>query len=345
MPAENPDNPQDQKPRPREPLPFIPAGSRYSDLETHELWQLLDDMDDERAKARRRESFYISTIVYLMVAWFVFYGPHVLWHQPRMINPADALKDRDLTYLDLPPDALKQMKPRTPPKILSDKDRVAQTPDRKTLQHLKSMEPPPPAAPQPSTEQAQLPSAPQPQQPPPMRSQPDQSIVESPKPQPQQHPSFNQPAQSAGERLQKLAENALPTRPGLNGPYGGTGVPHHEGLQAPVEVLSDTSGADIDPYIRHLLAEIKEHWLPLIPEEAFPPLNKQGETLIRFTILPDGRLMINGMFLDDSTHDDALNRAAWGSITGVGQFEPLPKGMKDPNLTLRIRYMVNEPLE
>jgi len=345
MPAENPDNPQDLKPRPREPLPFIPAGSRYSDLETHELWQLLDDMDDERAKTRRRESFYISTIVYLMVAWFIFYGPHVLWHQPRMINPADVLKDRDLTYLDLPPDALKQMKPKTPPKILSDKDRVEQTPDKRTLQHLKAMEPPPPAAPQPqqTTEQAALPAAPQPQQPP--KPQPDQPIVEAPKPQPTQHPTFNQQPQSAGERLQQLAENAMPTHPGLNSPYGGSGVPHHGGLQAPVEVLSDTSGADIDPYIKRLLANIKEHWLPLIPEEAFAPLNKQGETLIRFTILPDGRLMVNGMFLDDSTHDDALNRAAWGSITGVGQFEPLPKGMKDPNLTLRIRYMVNEPLE
>jgi TonB family protein len=91
------------------------------------------------------------------------------------------------------------------------------------------------------------------------------------------------------------------------------------------------------------LADLKAHWLPLIPEEAYPPLSKHGETLIRFTIGPDGKIL--AMQLDGSTKDDALNHAAWYSITSVGQFDPLPKGMKDPNLTLRIRFMVNEPLE
>jgi outer membrane biosynthesis protein TonB len=51
------------------------------------------------------------------------------------------------------------------------------------------------------------------------------------------------------------------------------------------------------------------------------------------------------MKLMDSTHDDALNRAAWGSITSSGQFPPPPKGMKDPNLKLRVTYLYNEPLQ
>ena len=43
----------------------------------------------------------------------------------------------------------------------------------------------------------------------------------------------------------------------------------------------------------------QRNWIPLIPEEARPPLNKQGETLIRFTILPDGRISpADGMNLD-----------------------------------------------
>lgn len=344
MPPESPD-PQNLPPSPREPVPFIPAGSRYSDMETHELWQLLDDMDDERARIRRRESFYISTIVWMVIAWFLFYGPHVLWHQPRMINPADALKNRDMTYLDLPPDALKQMKPKVP-KALSDKDRTAQTPDKKTLQHLKEMEPPPAPPPAPmQQEQAALPAAPQPQQAPPMHTQPQDSILEAPRPQTQQHPSFNQPSPSAGDRMRQLAENAVPTH-GLNGGFGGTGIPHHQGLQGAVEVLSDTSGVDPDElqkYLKRLYYEVYNNWMPLIPEEARPPLNKQGETQIRFIIQPNG--VISGMYLDDSTHDDALNRAAWGSITGLGQLPPLPKGMKDPNLVLRYHYFYNPPNE
>jgi len=335
MPAHIPDHEPVETPTPSTAPKFVAAGSRYSDLETHELWQLLDDMDDERALARRREAFYLSTIVYLLLAWFVFYGPSVLWHQPHMINPADVLKQRNLTYLDLPPDALKQLKPKTPPKTLSDKDRTEQSVkpqlDKKTLQHLQAQEPPAPPQPPAPQQQAQLPPAPQPQQ--------QQPIVDAPRPQPNR--SGNRPS-TVSDSLQRLAENARPTRPGLFGDYGSPGVPHHGGLQAPVEVLSDTTGVDenqLNAYLKRLVHDVRQTWIPLLPEETEPPLNKQGETLIRFTIAPDGHVL--GMQLVDSTHDTAINRAAWGSITGTS-FGVLPKGMKDPNLTLLIRYMVNE---
>ncbi len=346
MPPESPDNPTNLPPPPREPLPFISAGSRYSDLEAHELWQLLDDMEDERGKARRREAFYISTIIYMFVAWFAFYGPHVLWHQPHMINPAEALKD--MTYLDLPPDALKQMKPKVP-KVFSDKDRIEQTPDRRTLQHLKAEEPPPAPPPSPqqqAAEEAALPAEPEPQ---PIRpqQQPDQSILEAPKPQEQPKPSFNQPAQSAGEELKQLSENALPTRPGFHGNFNGSAV-HHAGSLGDVDVLSDTTGVDPDEltkYIQRLLIELRATWVPMLPEETEPPLLKKGDTLISFTIDPNGHLA--AIQLDGSTHDDAINIAAWNSIksTLATSPTPLPKGLKDPNLSLRIRFMVNEPEE
>jgi len=65
------------------------------------------------------------------------------------------------------------------------------------------------------------------------------------------------------------------------------------------------------------------------------------DTLIRFTILPDGR--VSAMNLDGSTHDDAINKAAWGSINAVGQFPPLPKEFHGPNLELRIDFEVLKP--
>ena len=77
---------------------------RYGELEEHELIHLLDALDDERSKARFRESIYISIIICLAIGWFLLYGPRVLFHQPRLINPADVLKERDkqLTFLDNP---------------------------------------------------------------------------------------------------------------------------------------------------------------------------------------------------------------------------------------------------
>ena len=75
---------------------------RYGELEEHELIHLLDSLDDERSKARFRESIYISIIIYMGIVWFLFYGPRVIFHQPRLISPVDVLKEREkqLTFLD-----------------------------------------------------------------------------------------------------------------------------------------------------------------------------------------------------------------------------------------------------
>src|SRR6185437_1571909 len=123
---------------------------RYADLETHELIHLLDSIDDERARARFRESVYISIIIWLAVAWFLFYGPHVLFHQPYYKDVISLMKEHDkqqLTYLTptAPP------APRTPPRI-----------DRKTMDALRKQElqrqtPPTPQPPAPQPQQQQPP--------------------------------------------------------------------------------------------------------------------------------------------------------------------------------------------
>jgi TonB family protein len=108
-----------------------------------------------------------------------------------------------------------------------------------------------------------------------------------------------------------------------------------------LDILSDTRGVDFGPYLRQVLPMIKRSWLPLIPEEARPPQNLQGETIIRFTINPDGKLA--AMHLDASTRQVKLDRAAWGAITGFKQFPPLPAKFDGPNLELRIHFKVNTP--
>jgi TonB family protein len=325
---------------------------RYGELEEHELIHLLDSFDDERSRARFREAIYISVIFYLAFAWFLFYGPRYIFHQPRIINPMDVLKQRekDLTYLNMPKDITKQL-PHKPTKALSDKDRAQQTKrpilDKKTLEQLQAMQKagapgvsapparqPAPAAQQPAPQQARQtpPSQPLPQHP------QQQALVEAPKPAPTK-PNFGNPNQTAGEAIRRAAQAAAQNR-GQGGDFGASIPVAHQGLNTGVDILSDTMGVNFDPYLKRIIREIYNTWLPLIPEEARPPLNKQGETLIRFTILPDGR--IGAMNLDGSTHDQAIDRAAWGSITGVGQFPPLPKEFHGPNLELRIHYLVNK---
>jgi outer membrane biosynthesis protein TonB len=314
---------------------------RFGELDEHELIHLLDSLDDERAKARFRESIYISVIVYLAIVWFLFYGPRVLFHQPRLISPVDVLKEREkqqLTFLDTPKNL-----PRTtskPTKTVTEKPHPQQL-DQKTLQRLQEMQKAQPA-PQPAqAAPAQAtPTPPAPQPPPPAPQPNQQSLIEAPKPAPAR-PNFSNPNQSAGDAIRKAAQDAARDRGTGDyapAPSGGG----QQGMGTGAEILSDTQGVDFGPYIRRILGDIKRNWIPLIPEEARPPLNKQGETLIRFTINSDGT--IAAMHLDGSSQDIAIDRACWGGITGVGQFPPLPAQFKGPNLELRVDFLTNKPL-
>jgi TonB family protein len=325
---------------------------RFGELDEHEIIHLLDSLDDERAKARFREAIYISVIIYLALGWFVLYGPRVLFHQPRLINPMDVLKDREkMTYLNMPKDVTKQI-PHKPTDVMSDKNHTQQTSrptlDKKTLEQLQAMRragPPAPTAAPPTPQPPQQQPAPQQQAqqqlpPAPAPAPQQQARVDTPTPQPPtpQRPNFGNQNQSAGEALRQAARQAAQNRGG-GGDYGANIPVAHQGMNTGVDVLSDTMGVDFGPYLNKVIREIYNNWIPLIPEEARPPLNKSGETLIRFTILPNGT--VGGMHLDGSTHDDALNRAAWGSVNGQ-QFPPLPPEFKGPLLELRIHYMVNK---
>jgi outer membrane biosynthesis protein TonB len=324
--------------------PVLIRTSRFGELNERELIHLLDSIEDERARSRFRESIYISFFIWIAIAWVVLYGPRYLWHAPKLVTPFDVLNQRELTQLNTP--LLAPHMPASKPA-----PRVAPKVDTHTLERLRSEERTPPApsripAPEPAPSIANaappvpspvlpLPSAPQPVTP---RNTPP-VVAEAPTPQPNSHPNFNT-GSSANSSIQDAIRNAA-RNPGGGG--GATASSPNGALGTGVDILSDTQGVNFDPYIRRILREIYDQWIPLIPEEARPPLSKSGVTMIRFSILPDGR--IGAMHLDGSTHDDALNRAAWGSIVGVGQFPPLPSQFHGPNLELRIHYLVNKQQE
>src|SRR5664279_3070804 len=95
--------------------------SRYGELEEHELIHLLDSLDDERSRARFRESIYISVIIYAAIAWFLFYGPRVLFHQPEFRDPIALMKqhDKELTYISPSLPA-----PKAPPRPTLDRKTI-----------------------------------------------------------------------------------------------------------------------------------------------------------------------------------------------------------------------------
>ena len=332
---------------PDAPLSFVPHGepgkplqpvarirtNRYGELDEHELVHLLDTIEDERARGRFRESIYISVFFWLAIAWFIFYGPRVLWHAPQLINPADVLKEREVTQLNMPvlPHAPK-LAPKPSPKL-----------DNQTMKRLQAMNPAPPAvAPPPPAAATPMPAAPTPAAPPPPQPRAvSPPIPEAPLPSAPTKPSFNTNTGTPGQNLNDLVGKVARSRSG-----NGTGTDFSASPSNPlgggIDILSDTQGVDFDPYLRRIIADIKRNWLPLIPEEARPPLSKQGEDYIRFTILPDGN--IGAMYPDGSTHDVAIDHSCWSAITSEGQFPPLPSQFHGPKLELRIHFLVNKDI-
>lgn len=335
---------------PDQPLTFVPHDangavateaarirtSRHGELEAHELVKLLDTIEDERARGRFRESIYISVIFWAIVAWFVIYGPRVLWHAPRV--QMAKFKNEELTTLNAP--VLPHAAPVVHPPTL----------DNHTLERLREMtrrETPPPPTPQPQppapapapapappvhatpVPQPPLPAAPEPQR----RSQP---VPEAPTPQPSSHPNFNTgtPEQSMNEIMRESRGGG--SRSGMNvarTPGGGASA-------AGSTIISDTEGVDFSDWKRRFDQGTIDAWIPLLPEEIQPPLMKKGETYLILTVNPDGS--IGGLKLEASSRDEALDRAAWGSIISQGRLPPLPKAFHGPNIVLRLHYMVNE---
>ena len=336
--------------RPPEP-PSRRKRVRYEELEPDELLHLIDRLEDERSRALRREGIWISVIAHLILFWFLFYGPKFR-HQVHVVNP-DINKQKDLTYLNLPPDAERRVKPpkQAPP---SDKDRIAHSPhptlDKKTLQQLEAMKragPPIPVAPQPAPQQA-APPAPQPQQqaqarpatPPPPPPQ-QQSLLNEPKPAPTpaSKPSFDTGPQTAGDAIRQAERNAAQNPGGTSGDYGQNAPSQHPSMGVGPEILSDTLGVNFGPYMRRVIEATYRSWIPIIPESARPPLDKQGRVGVRFKIYPDGS--VKEMILEFPSGDVSLDRAAWGGITGASPYPPLPKEFKGPFLELRFGFFYN----
>jgi hypothetical protein len=319
------------------PQPVKVNVGRYGELEQQELIHLLESYDDERSRGRFRESIYISVFVYLALALLLIFLPKAFYRN-QLITAKDAQHEK-VSMLDMPKDLSKI----TPPKVpkIAPKNPVI---DSKTMDKLKA-ERPVPAPPAPASAPTPAPTPAPPAAAPPTPTPPAAPVAQPKLPQPATsaipdapQPNFNV-HQSAGDNIRNAARN-----PGGMRGSGISGGSHAVGQQAAssgIEILSDPMNVDWGPYIKRLLAMIKGSWYPLIPEECYPPLSKEGTTLIRFTIMPDGSLKANAMHLDGSTHDEAIDRAAWGSITGIGVFPPLPSEFKGPNLELRIQFIIS----
>jgi hypothetical protein len=313
------------------------GNSRWVDYDTHELLNMISELEDERRWARLREGIWIAILVHLFLLSAVTWIPKYLLKVPQVMDPFEAIKQRkDLTYLDLPPDALEKIRPKVQQKPLSKPPSI----DRKTLEDIQKSSPkPPPPAETKTPEPAPAQSAPQAQQPPP-QTQPQ---IETPRPPAvPARPNFAMGSQNPADQLREAMKGAAQSHgQGEAGNLGPNAMPMHPGAgTGGIQVLSDTQGVDFSSWLQRWHYETERTWDPLIPDEVNPPIYKSGMVAIRFKVLPNGRLMDGSLMLEGRSGDVALDRAAWGALTG-SNYPPLPKDFHGPYLELRAYFMYN----
>jgi hypothetical protein len=102
-----------------------------------------------------------------------------------------------------------------------------------------------------------------------------------------------------------------------------------------IEILSNTPGAELAPYLRIVVREIKRNWNDQIPASKL----RKGKLAIEFAIMKDGTLV--DMWLvsrPGGPDDETLVRMAWASITKSNPFPPLPTEFTGSFVALRFHF-------
>ncbi len=327
---------------------FAASRAGSSPLAPEDAFHLLLEAQDELQAARRREALWISLAVHAVLIVILLNLGYLTSLLPKralaVLTPSDVLNQKDLTYIELPPDQLKLLK-KPDTNIISDKNRISASlhPDQKMLKQMHDSRPPEPQGqqqeqappPQPQGEQQQA----QNQQQPPITQQ-EAPPQDSRLPVPVAKPSFKLGG-SASSAIDQATRNVAQNRGGFGGSYGDFGRTQPGGGReaAGAEILSDTMGVDFGPYLQRVKHAVEINWYAVIPEIAKAPLLKSGKVVIDFVILKDGR--VAGMRVAGPSGEASFDRAAWSGISASNPFPPLPSEFPGEYLQLRFHFFYN----
>ncbi len=323
--------------------------------------RLLQDLESEVARWRRRTLFLLSVILHALLITLGVVSPQIFRRGAAMVGiRIGPERKNQTTFLVLPPD-LQRL--RQPPRTnnLSDKDRLAQgrspliDPFGSRLPYSrgntplpeiaggKPVPPPPPAAaPAPSPGTGSTPSA----SPPPPAPKKDENglLLEDVPPKAPAGKGVDPGLQlsTPGEAIQQSLQAAVRGRSSGAHPGPGDGTAQFENLhpnfstEAPL-ILSDTQGVDFGPYLARIVYIVRRNWYAEIPESA--RLGEKGRVAIVFEILKDGS--VPQLRVVASSGSDPLDRAAVAGIHASIPFPPLPQEFTGNHLVLEFIFLYN----
>ncbi|HKF23587.1 MAG TPA: TonB family protein [Candidatus Angelobacter sp.] len=319
--------------------PKVPVPAPILDGELH---LLIGDLREDVARYRRREAVWMSLAVHGVLLLALIFVPKWVPKDIAIIALPQKESSTDLVFSPSSPPKIKA--PDLPSNQISQK-RQAVLPSREDLRRLAEArrrpgrETPPP---QPAPQQAQAqqpPPQPQTQQPvaPPERTT-ETAKLEAPAPK--ENPfTMSSPGSSIDQAIHSAARDRTGADVGMAG--GG----HTAGIRPKVDqignfqVLTDTLGVDFGPYWKRVQITVQDHWDPLIPEVARPPMMKRGRVVIEFAIMKNGT--IQAMKLVASSGDVALDRAAWGALTSADPLPQLPIKFTGDFVLIRAAFYYN----
>jgi TonB family protein len=238
-----------------------------------------------------------------------------------------------------PPPPPPQPKPQTPPPVIGPDDVIKEgaRPDAAPNRASRGN----------TTEQAR--NGAQEQQPPKSDQQPKQAqqaqaekqlppIALNTNPNALQSPGGNI-MDSALRTVQQHVEEERKRAGAVQGPRTGlpTGQEDPDFSKEEATILSDTRGYDFGPYMNQVVNRVRGNWFAMMPEVA--RLGKRGKVVIIFTITKNGNISAPRQVANSGT--DALDHAAYGSITASNPFAQLPAGFDGDHLDLQFTFLYN----
>ena len=112
------------------------------------------------------------------------------------------------------------------------------------------------------------------------------------------------------------------------------GIQKQQSHTSGVEILSDTEGVDVGPYLRQWIHITVGTLVKIAPTEANKVSLQPGAVAVRFKILPSGKIMDGGMVLEERSGQSELDKIAWDAVA-TSAYSPLPEQFHGPYLELR----------
>jgi len=123
----------------------------------------------------------------------------------------------------------------------------------------------------------------------------------------------------------------------------GRSSPSDHSKNAIVGILTPLPPEEMTTFTKDVLptviSQTKKAWLQVIPPEAEPPQSEKGRVCIEFDLHSDGK--IKNMKLVSPSGKIALDRAAWGALTGAQPFPPFPPKLKTETIRLQLCFSYN----